>query len=161
MTLAVQFSAYPGGTALLRWSTVTFSLCSMADGLKRLTETTNIDNEAASPSSRPIYLLLKKTKKNWHSYSTATSLQCGNRIIFIRLTAIHSLEKTKPASGTPPMDQEWLEEVQVGGGGDCLAALVVHLYCAPVIGLCRGRERVSVRTHVALSVVLLLLLQIK
>lgn len=33
---------------------------------------------------------------------------------FIRLTATHSWEKTKPASGTPLLDEEWRGEEQAG-----------------------------------------------
>lgn len=77
-----------------------------------LTETTNIDNDTVSPRLAPIYLLLGQMKLAQVQHCYVTTMWKQNH--FIRLTAIHSLEKTKPASGTPPVDEEWLDEVQAG-----------------------------------------------
>lgn len=56
------------------------------------------------------------------------------------------LNKTRGGS-SPPMNEEWLNETQAGKQAAGLAALVVGLYCAPVVGLCGGTQHVSFSIH--------------
>lgn len=127
----------------------TLSLCSVADGWKRSQKYTNIDNDTISPPPAPIYLLLGQMKLAQAQHCYITTMWKQNH--FIRLTATHSWEKTKPASGTPPPGWGMARWGAGGRGDDCLAALVIRLYCAPLVGLCRGRKLVSFSTHSALS----------
>lgn len=84
----------------------------MADGWKRSHENTNIDNDTISPPLTVIYLLLGQMKLAQAQHRYITTMWKQNH--FIRLTATHSLEKTKPASSTPLVDEEWLDEKQAG-----------------------------------------------
>lgn len=85
----------------------TLSLCSMADGWKRSQKYTNIDNDTISPPPAPIYLLLGQMKLAQAQHCYITTMWKQNN--FIRLTATHSWEKTKPAS-VPP---SWMRNDEV------------------------------------------------
>lgn len=128
------------GYTLLRWSTTHWVFVAWQMVEKRSQKNTNIYNDTYSPSSHPdLPSAGTKMKLAQAQHCYITTMWKQNQ--FIRLTATHSLKKTKPASGTPPPPGSGMARWGAGGrGDDCLAALVVRLYCAPLIGLCRGRK---------------------
>lgn len=110
-------------------------------------KTTNIDEDDAphpipSPTSPLPLARMGQMKLARHCYVTTMWKQN----LFIGLTATHSLEKRKKQRGASlPLERARQEEPGGGEGGveECSAALVVRLYCAPLVGFCRQGATVS------------------
>lgn len=75
-----------------------------------------------------------------HGHSTATSLPCGNRNGFIRLTAT---QETKPSIRYPNNPLQDGGGACGGGGASRLATFVIRLYCAPLVGICKRQQDVN------------------